>query len=39
MYEKIKKWYRMGLWTAIQVQNALNKEIITQEQYDDIISQ
>ena len=38
MFEKIKRWYLMRLWTEAQVQNALNKEIITQEQYDNIIS-
>ena len=25
MKEKIKKWYKMGLWTAAMVQNAVNK--------------
>ena len=38
MYDKIKKWYLMRLWTDTQVQNALEKEVITQEQYNEIIS-
>lgn len=36
MYEKIKKWYRQGLWTAEMVQNAAEKGVITQEQADEI---
>lgn len=37
MYEKIKKWYEMGLWTAAMVQQAADKGIITQEQADEIL--
>lgn len=29
MSEKIKKWYRMGLWTAPMVENAVRKGILT----------
>lgn len=36
MYEKIKRWYAQGLWTAAMVQNAVNKGVITQEQYEEI---
>jgi uncharacterized XkdX family phage protein len=32
MYEKIKKWYDMGLWTEAMVDNAVTKGIITEEQ-------
>ena len=39
MFEKIKKWYKQGLWTEAMVQNALNKGIITQDQYAEIIAQ
>ena len=39
MFEKIKKWYKQGLWTKAMVQNALNKGIITQDQYAEIIAQ
>lgn len=36
MFEKIKKWYEMGLWNAAQVQQAVDKNIITQQQADEI---
>lgn len=36
MYEKIKKWYVQGLWTAEMVQTAAQKGIITQEQCNEI---
>lgn len=39
MFEKIKKWYSMGLWTEVMVQNALTKGVISQAQYDAIIFQ
>ena len=39
MYEKIKKWYYMGLWSAEQVQQAADKGVITQEQANEILSQ
>jgi len=35
MYERIKKWYEQGLWTAEMVQNAVPK-LITQEEYIEI---
>lgn len=38
MYEKIKKWYEMGLWTAEMVQNSVIKGILTQAQADEIIN-
>ncbi len=37
MYEKIKKWYTQGLWKTQQVQQALEKRLLTSEQYADII--
>lgn len=37
MYEKIKRWYKQGLWTAAMVQAATDKGVITQEQADEII--
>jgi uncharacterized XkdX family phage protein len=37
MFEKIKKWYQMGLWTAEMVQNAVSKEVITKEEAAEII--
>lgn len=32
MFEKIKKWYSMGLWTEEMVINAVNKGVITDEE-------
>ena len=37
MFEKIKKWYKQGLWTEKMVHNALNKDIITEEQLKEIL--
>lgn len=37
MFEKIKKWYAMGLWTAAMVRQAAEKGIITQEQAEEIL--
>ena len=39
MYEKIKKWYKQGLWTAEMVMNAVAKGIITEEQAKEILNQ
>lgn len=36
MYEKIKKWYGQGLWTATMVANAVTKGVITSDQYREI---
>ena len=36
MKEKIAKWYRQGLWTEAMVRNAVDKGIITNEQYTEI---
>jgi hypothetical protein len=30
MFEKIKKWYKQGLWTAEMVKKAMDKGIITE---------
>lgn len=32
MYEKIKKWYKLGLWTEEMVMNAVEKGVITDEE-------
>ena len=37
MFEKIKKWYNMGLWTAVMVQDAVNKGVLTEEEATEII--
>lgn len=31
MLEKIKKWYKQGLWTAEMVEKAVEKGVISQE--------
>lgn len=36
MFESIKKWYDMGLWSAAMVQQAVAKGIITEAQYKEI---
>lgn len=36
MYEKIKKWYEQGLWTDEMVHEAINKGLITEEEYREI---
>lgn len=37
MYEKIKKFYDMGLYTTAQVHKFVDKGIITEEQYAEIV--
>ena len=39
MKEKIMKWYKMGLWTEGMVQNAVLKNILTQEEAEEIINE
>ena len=36
MFEKIKRWHELGLWTAAMVQNAVEKGRLTQAQADEI---
>lgn len=36
MFERIKKWYKQGLWSKEMVANAVEKGIITPEQYTEI---
>lgn len=38
MYEKIAKWYKQNLWTALMVDAAVEKGVITKEQAEDIKS-
>ena len=38
MYEKIKKWYKQGLWTENMVRNAIIKNILTESQANEILS-
>ena len=37
MFEKIKRFYELGLWNEEMVQNALDKGIITEDEYREII--
>ncbi len=39
MYEKIKKWYKQGLWTEEMVLNAIEKGVLTEEQAAEILVQ
>lgn len=39
MKEKIKKWYKQGLWSEEMVQNAVKKGIITAEDYKEIVGE
>ena len=36
MFDKIKKWYNQGLWTADMVRNAVDKGVLTPEQFKEI---
>lgn len=36
MYEKIKKWYRQGLWKERQVRQAVEKGLLTEQEYQTI---
>ena len=37
MFEKIKMFYDKGLWTAEQVYQAVEKGLITEEEYEEIV--
>lgn len=37
MKNKIALWYKQGLWTDQMVQNAVDKGIITQKDYQEIV--
>lgn len=37
MYEKIDKWYKMGLWDETKVWNAVEKGILTEEEANEIL--
>lgn len=39
MYNKIKKWYDFGLWSADMVRKAAEKGLITTEQAHEIIGE
>ena len=37
MKDKIKKWYKTGLWTEEMVQNAVQKGILAEEEAKEIL--
>lgn len=37
MFEKIKRFYDLGLYTAAQVHKFVDKGVITEEQYAEIV--
>lgn len=39
MKDKIAKWYNQGLWTEAMVRNAVDKGIITEEDYAEIVGE
>lgn len=39
MCEKIKKWYKQGLWNEEKVLNAVKKGVITEKQAKEILAQ
>ena len=39
MKDKITKWYKQGLWTEEMVRNAVNKGILNEEDFKDIVGE
>lgn len=37
MTEKIARWYKQGLWTQSMVQKAVDKKLISQADYEEIV--
>lgn len=37
MYEKIKKFYELDLWTEEMVKDAVDKGVITKDEYEEIV--
>ena len=38
MFEKIKKWYKLGLWTEKMVQDAVVKGVIAEDEAVEILN-
>lgn len=38
MKEKIMKWYKLGLWTAEMVQNAVDKGVLTADEAQEVLA-
>lgn len=39
MFEKIRRWYLLGLWSEAMVCQAVTKQVITREECDTIIKE
>lgn len=39
MFDKIKRFYDMGLYTEAQVHKFVDKGVITEEQYNEIVGE
>lgn len=37
MKDKISQWYRQGLWTEKMVHDAVNKGVLTEAEYREIV--
>ena len=37
MFEKIKKWYHLGLWNESKIKDAVSKGVITEDQAREIL--
>ena len=37
MRDKIKRWYEQGLWSDQMVHDAVDKGVITEQEYQDIV--
>ena len=38
MFEKIKKWYKQGLWSAEMVNKAVEKGILSKDEATEVMS-
>ena len=39
MFERIKKWYKQGLWTEAMVRMAVTKNVITEAEASEIMEE
>lgn len=39
MYEKIKNYYQLGLWSKERVRNMVEKGVISEEEYETIVGE
>lgn len=39
MYEKIKNYYQLGLWSKERVRNMVEKGVISEEEYKTIVGE